>query len=118
MPSPPRPDSPSGAPARVNVRHFADRVATDVPTFEVDLTPMAREAGIAYLHDVYLDAGRKLATGDRVRLRDEGGALWDGEVETRQEDSRGLGHKYRLRIQPSASRPVEMQHVGGQVRRH
>jgi hypothetical protein len=67
-----------------------------VPVVDVELTPMARRSGVAYVHDVELDAGVELAVGDEVRLRDEGGALWFAtvvEVETAR-----LGRKYRLRL--------------------
>lgn len=76
-------------------------MTADVPVFDLELTPAARRAGVTYLHDVYLEAGQEFASGDRIQLRDEGGDLWDAEVVDREDTSRGLGHKYRLRIQPT-----------------
>lgn len=64
--------------------------------YDVELSPLARQTGVAYLHDVDLDAGEELAVADPVVLRDEGGTLWDAEV-TAVEEVR-LGRKYRLRI--------------------
>jgi hypothetical protein len=64
--------------------------------YDLELSPMARQAGVAYLHDVDLDAGQELAVGDRLRVRDEGGTLWAAEV-TAVEEVR-FGRKYRLRI--------------------
>lgn len=57
---------------------------------------MARQAGVTYVHDVELDAGVALATGDRLMLRDEGGALWDAVVA--DVEVVRFGQKYRLRM--------------------
>lgn len=67
-------------------------------TYDMELSPVARQLGVAYLHDVDLLAGQELAQGDRLIVRDEGLALWDAEVVAREEVR--LGHKYRLRISP------------------
>jgi hypothetical protein len=67
-----------------------------VPLFDVELSPMARQTGVTYLHDVELDAGVALTVGDEVRLRDEGDALWAATVvavETVRD-----GRKYRLQL--------------------
>jgi hypothetical protein len=69
-----------------------------VPTYDIELSPVARQLRIAYLHDIDLRAGEGLTRGDRVILRDEGLALWDAEVLTREVVR--LGHKYRLHISP------------------
>jgi hypothetical protein len=74
-------------------RRMTDRV------YDLELSPTARQAGVAYLHDVDLDASEELAVGDRVMVRDEGGAMWDAEV-TVVEEVR-LGRKYRLRMGPA-----------------
>jgi hypothetical protein len=66
-------------------------------TYDVELSPVARQIGVAYLHDVDLEAGNELAEGARVALRDEGGARWDGVVVAREQLR--LGHKYRLEIE-------------------
>jgi hypothetical protein len=71
-------------------------------TYDVELSPVARQIGVAYLHDVDLDAGEELTEGAPVALRDEGGARWDGVVVARDEVR--LGHKYRLEIEPRRSR--------------
>jgi hypothetical protein len=67
-----------------------------VPVFDVELSPMARQTGVTYVHDVELDAGVDLAVGDEVRLRDEGGALWVATVVA--VETVRLGRKYRLRL--------------------
>ena len=72
-------------------------MTTSVPTFDLELSPMVRQIGVAYLHDVDLEAGQELAVDDRVRVRDEGGHLWDAVV-TAVEEAR-LGRKYRLSIE-------------------
>ena len=66
--------------------------------YDIELSPVARQLGVAYLHDVSLVAGHEPAAGDRLVLRDEGLALWDAEVLTREVVR--LGHKYRLHISP------------------
>lgn len=68
--------------------------------YDVELSPVGRQTGVAYLHDVDLDAGHVLAPGDRLVVRDEGGALWDAEV-TAVEGVR-VGRRYRLRVTPSS----------------
>lgn len=68
-----------------------------VLTVDLELSPMSRQTGVAYLHVVELDAGQELAVDDRVTVRDEGGHLWDAVV-TSVEDVR-LGRKYRLSIE-------------------
>lgn len=78
-------------------------MTADVPVFDLELTPAARRAGVAYLHSVHVDTGHDLAPGDRIQLRDEGGDLWDAEVVDREDTARGVGHKYRLRIQPAGA---------------
>lgn len=72
-------------------------MSTPVPVFDLELSPMARQTGVTYLHDVYLDAGQELVVDDLVGLRDEGGQMWDAVV-TAVEEVR-LGRKYWLRIQ-------------------
>lgn len=67
-------------------------------TYDIELSPVGRQLGVAYLHDIDLPAGEGLTPGDRVILRDEGLALWDAEVIAREEVR--LGHKYRLHISP------------------
>ncbi|NPC42851.1 hypothetical protein [Nocardioides sp. zg-1230] len=67
-------------------------------TYDIELSPAARQLEIAYLHDVDLVAGQEPAVGDRLVLRDEGLALWDAEVVALEEVR--LGHKYRLHIGP------------------
>lgn len=67
-------------------------------TYNIELSPVARQLRIAYLHDVDLTAGEDLTQGDRVVLRDEGLALWDAEVVAREQVR--FGHKYRLRVSP------------------
>lgn len=62
---------------------------------------MSRKAGVAYVHDVDLDAGVLLAEGDRLVVRDEGGALWDAVVVAREEVRFGV--KYRLSIRPGGA---------------
>ena len=69
-----------------------------VETYEIELSPVGRQLGVAYLHDIDLPAGDDLTQGDLVILRDEGLALWDAEVVTREEVR--FGHKYRLHISP------------------
>jgi hypothetical protein len=64
--------------------------------YEVELSPMARQTGVTYLHDVFLDAGEELAVGDRLSLRDEGGDPWLAEVMA--VESARIGRKFRLRI--------------------
>jgi hypothetical protein len=76
-------------------------MSTEVPTFTLELSPMARQTGVVYLHDVYLDAGQELASGDRLHVKDEGGALWDAVVVHREQVR--LGHKYRLEIRPAVN---------------
>ena len=71
--------------------------APTVPVVDLELSPMARERGVTYLHDVHLDAGVELTVGDRVQVRDEGGALWDAVVSAVEEAR--LGRRYRLRIE-------------------
>ena len=46
---------------------------------------MARQLGVTYLHAVALDNGQTPTVGDRVRVRDGGGDLWDAVVEDREE---------------------------------
>lgn len=70
-----------------------------VPFVDVELSPMARQTGVAYIHDVDLDAGVELVVGDEVRLRDEGGERWDATV-TAVEPVR-FGRKYRLQVKTS-----------------
>jgi hypothetical protein len=67
-----------------------------VMVYDIELSPVARQLGIAYLHDIDLPAGEELSQGDHVVLRDEGFALWDAEVVAREEVR--FGHKYRLHI--------------------
>jgi hypothetical protein len=69
-------------------------MAAAVPVVDVELSPMARQTGVTYIHDIDLDAGVELAIGDEVRLRDEGGTLWKATV-TAVEPVR-FGRKYRL----------------------
>jgi hypothetical protein len=64
---------------------------------ELALSPMARQAGAAYVHDVGLDEGVELAEGDRLVVWDEGGALWHAVVVAREQVRFGV--KYRLRIE-------------------
>lgn len=71
--------------------------------FAIELSPLGRRTGVAYLHDVELDAGQELAIGDHLRVRDEGDQLWDATVTAREEVR--LGHKYRLRLHPPPPRP-------------
>jgi hypothetical protein len=73
-----------------------------VKAVDVELTPMARQTGVAYIHDVQLDADVGLAVGDNVQLRDEGGVLWEATVAV-VEPVR-LGRKYRLTISPASAR--------------
>lgn len=70
-----------------------------VPAVDVELSPMARQTRVAYVHDIDLDAGVELAVGDAVRLRDEGGTRWDATV-TAVEPVR-FGRKYRLQLMAS-----------------
>lgn len=72
-----------------------------VKTYDVELSPVGRQLGVAYLHDIDLAAGEDLTQGGRVIVRDEGLALWDAEVVAR-EDVR-FGHKYRLHISPRSA---------------
>jgi hypothetical protein len=65
-------------------------------TYDVELSPVGRQTGVAYLHDVDLDAGEVLAPSHRLVLRDEGGTLWDAEVAAVEEVR--FGWKYRLRL--------------------
>jgi hypothetical protein len=67
-----------------------------VPVVDVELSPMARQTGVTYIHDIDLDAGVELAVGDEVRLRDEGGALWEATVAA--VETVRFGRKYRLRL--------------------
>lgn len=69
-----------------------------VKTYDIELSPVGRQLGVAYLHDIDLPAGDDLTQGDLVILHDEGLALWDAEVIAREEVR--LGHKYRLPINP------------------
>ncbi|WP_416957825.1 hypothetical protein ACNKF0_09525 [Nocardioides sp. T5] len=71
------------------------------PVVDLELSPMARQTGVAYLHDVFLDAGEELAVSDRLTVRDEGGTLWDGEVVAVEKVR--LGRKYRLHIHRAAA---------------
>ena len=66
--------------------------------FDVELGPAQRTAGIAYLHDVDLDDDQTLSVGDRVELRDEGGAYCAATVEAIEPGS--FGRRYRLQIKP------------------
>lgn len=68
------------------------------PVFDVELGPVARQLGIAYLGDTHLDDGQSLGVGDRVELRGEGGYLHAATVEA-VEPAR-YGNKYRLHLQP------------------
>lgn len=68
------------------------------PLFSLELSPTARQQGVAYVHDVELDDGQELHPGDRVEIRDEGGAFFAATVEA-VEPAR-FGNKYRLHIQP------------------
>lgn len=88
--------SVAGSTAQVRIRW--DR--SPVPVFDLELSPMARQSGTTYLHDVYLDADDQVAPGDRVLIRDEGGDIWVGDVGARCAAGRA-GHKYLLRIWPS-----------------
>ena len=65
--------------------------------FDLELSPVARQKGVAYLHDVDLD-GDELKPGARIEIRDEGGALYGATVEAVEEAR--FGDKYRLLIQP------------------
>ncbi|WP_374455630.1 hypothetical protein [Nocardioides sp.] len=65
-------------------------------TYDIELSPVARQLGVTYLHDVDLIAGQEPVVGDRLVLRDEGLAFWDAEVVALDEVR--LGHKYRLHI--------------------
>jgi hypothetical protein len=47
-------------------------MTSDVPTFDLELSPVARQLGVTYLHDVDLDNGQTLTVGDGVRVRNEG----------------------------------------------
>lgn len=69
-----------------------------VTTYDIELSPVGRQLGVAYLHDIDFPAGDDLTQGDRVILRDEGLALWDAEVVACEEVR--FGHKYRLHINP------------------
>lgn len=88
--------SVAGNTAQVRIRW--DR--SPVPVFDLELSPMARQSGTTYLHDVYLDADDQVAPGNRVLIRDEGGDLWVGGVGARTAAGRA-GHKYLLRIRPA-----------------
>ena len=46
-------------------------MTSDVPTFDLALSPVARQLAVAYLHDVDLDNRQTLTVGDWVRVRDE-----------------------------------------------
>ncbi|MDT0186816.1 hypothetical protein Q9S36_42195 [Microbacterium sp. ARD31] len=73
-------------------------MSAPVTTFDIELSPVARQLAVAYLHDVDLVAGHEPAVGDRLVLRDEGMAVWDAEVVAIE--GLRLGHKYRLHISP------------------
>lgn len=71
---------------------------------DLELGPVERQLGVAYVHDIDLAAGRTLAAGDRLVVRDEGGNLRAATVE-RIVPLR-FGVKYRLQLGPEAgSRP-------------
>lgn len=80
-----------------SVAGYVGRVSQDIVTVDLELSPTARQTGVAYVHDVELDTGQALAVGDHVRVRDEGGQWWDAAV-TAVEEVR-LGRQYRLRIE-------------------
>ena len=71
------------------------------PVLEVELSPVARQEGVTYLHDVHLDADVRLGVGDQLRLRDEGGAPWDATVVAVAVVR--FGREYRLAIRPATS---------------
>jgi hypothetical protein len=74
---------------------------TAAPIVDVELSPVARQNGVTYVHDVALDAGVELGVGDQLRLRDEGGTAWDATV-VAVEVVR-FGRKYRLTIRPATN---------------
>lgn len=65
--------------------------------FDVELGPLEREAGVAYLQDVDVDRSQVLEVGTRVELRDEGGHPHPATVEAIEPSERG--RSYRLRIE-------------------
>lgn len=71
------------------------------PVFDVELSPVARQNGVTYLHDVDLDTDVELRVGDELRLRDEGGTAWDATVVA--VETVRFGRKYRLTIRSAPS---------------
>lgn len=69
------------------------------PLLDVELNPTSHRTGTVYLDSVELDADQVLQVGDRVELRDEGGAIYTATVVALREARFG-GLKYTLKIQP------------------
>lgn len=66
--------------------------------FDLELGPLERQLGVAYLADVDLDDGQTLALGDRIELRDEGRYYHAAVVESIEPGR--YGKRYRVRIRP------------------
>lgn len=64
---------------------------------DLELSPMSRQSGVAYIHGIDLGADVDLSDGYRLVVRDEGGALWDAVMTSREQVRFGV--KYRLSIE-------------------
>jgi hypothetical protein len=66
--------------------------------FDVELSPLEHDSGVANLHDIHLDENQILEVGTRVELRDEGGFFHAATVVAITPGE--FGRNYELHIQP------------------
>lgn len=69
-----------------------------VTVVDVEISPVERSLGVAYLSDVQLEAGETLRPGDRLVLRDEGGYRYAAVTE--EVTPGAYGNRYKLSIAP------------------
>jgi hypothetical protein len=63
---------------------------------EVELSPVARETGVFFVHDVDLADEQQLSVGGDVDVREEGGHVHRARVETTRPARFGTVYQLRL----------------------
>lgn len=69
-----------------------------VHVVDVELGPLDRRFGVAYVSDVQFDDPVTLRVGDHVSMRDVGGTVYDGVVDA-VEDGK-FCNRYRVKFTP------------------
>ncbi|MBU1801155.1 hypothetical protein [Nocardioides sp.] len=69
-----------------------------VSVVDVELGPLERKLGVAYVSDVQFDEPVTLRVGDHVSLRDVDGTVYDGVV--REVENGKFCNRYRVNFTP------------------